>query len=81
MIIPVGSPFMVQNLILVEKGKSKTTTKSLMPVRFVPFTYGISSAQTIPQGRADIARSTGDEYTLHGVYLRHHSTVVQGDTR
>jgi protein-L-isoaspartate(D-aspartate) O-methyltransferase len=38
MIIPVGSPFMVQNLILVEKGKSKTTTKSLMPVRFVPFT-------------------------------------------
>lgn len=38
MIIPVGSPFAVQNLILVEKGESKTTTKSLMPVRFVPFT-------------------------------------------
>ena len=38
MIIPVGSPLMVQNLILVEKKESKTTTKSLMPVRFVPFT-------------------------------------------
>jgi len=38
MIIPVGSPLMVQNLILVEKKESRTTTKSLMPVRFVPFT-------------------------------------------
>ena len=37
MIIPVGSPLMVQNLILVEKKESRTTTKSLMPVRFVPF--------------------------------------------
>jgi protein-L-isoaspartate(D-aspartate) O-methyltransferase len=41
MIIPVGSPFMVQQLMLVEKrqgGKIRTT--SLMPVRFVPFTRG-----------------------------------------
>ena len=38
MIIPVGSPFMVQTLMLVEKKDGKVTTKSLMPVRFVPFT-------------------------------------------
>ncbi|MBW6515998.1 MAG: protein-L-isoaspartate(D-aspartate) O-methyltransferase [Candidatus Cloacimonetes bacterium] len=38
MIIPVGSPFMVQNLMLVEKSNDTITTKSLMPVRFVPFT-------------------------------------------
>ena len=40
MIIPVGSPFLVQQLMLVEKKKGKTLTKSLMPVRFVPFTRG-----------------------------------------
>ena len=38
MIIPVGSPFMVQQLTLVEKSKNKISTKSVMPVRFVPFT-------------------------------------------
>lgn len=38
MIIPVGSPFLVQNLILVEKKDGKITTRNLMPVRFVPFT-------------------------------------------
>jgi len=38
MIIPVGSPFMVQSLILVNKDKGKITTKNLMAVRFVPFT-------------------------------------------
>lgn len=38
MIIPVGSPFMVQNLMLVEKKGEQITTTSLMPVRFVPFT-------------------------------------------
>lgn len=38
MIIPVGSPFFNQNLILVEKKDGKTTTKNLLPVRFVPFT-------------------------------------------
>ncbi|MGZ8524444.1 MAG: protein-L-isoaspartate(D-aspartate) O-methyltransferase [Chitinophagaceae bacterium] len=37
MIIPVGSPFMVQQLMLVEKKGGKTRTTSLMPVRFVPF--------------------------------------------
>ncbi len=38
MIIPVGSPFRVQTLMLVEKKGDKTKTKSLFPVRFVPFT-------------------------------------------
>ncbi len=37
MIIPVGSPFMVQMLMLVEKRGDEVTTKSLLPVRFVPF--------------------------------------------
>jgi len=37
MIIPVGSPFHVQHLMLVEKHKGTVTTQSLMPVRFVPF--------------------------------------------
>jgi protein-L-isoaspartate(D-aspartate) O-methyltransferase len=37
MIIPVGSPYMTQQLMLIEKtGKSYRTT-SKMPVRFVPF--------------------------------------------
>jgi protein-L-isoaspartate(D-aspartate) O-methyltransferase len=40
MIIPVGSPFQVQLLMLVEKKGSSVTTRSLMPVRFVPFTRG-----------------------------------------
>ncbi|NOQ46848.1 MAG: protein-L-isoaspartate(D-aspartate) O-methyltransferase [Desulfobulbaceae bacterium] len=37
MIIPVGSPFFVQHLMLVEKLQGKVVTRSLMPVRFVPF--------------------------------------------
>lgn len=37
MIIPVGSPFMVQQLMLVEKKNGKVRTTSMMPVRFVPF--------------------------------------------
>jgi protein-L-isoaspartate(D-aspartate) O-methyltransferase len=38
MVIPVGSPFMTQMLVLVEKKKDRTTTKSMLPVAFVPFT-------------------------------------------
>ncbi len=38
MVIPVGSPFMVQNLMLVEKKGERITTRSIMPVTFVPFT-------------------------------------------
>jgi len=37
MIIPVGTPFMTQQLMLVEKTGNKTRTTSLIPVRFVPF--------------------------------------------
>ena len=38
MAIPVGSPFMTQYLLLVTKNGGKVKTKSVMPVRFVPFT-------------------------------------------
>lgn len=38
MVIPVGSPFLVQNLVLVEKQKDSVVTRNLFPVRFVPFT-------------------------------------------
>ena len=39
MAIPVGPPFQVQQLMLVEKGKDgKVTQRSEMPVRFVPLT-------------------------------------------
>lgn len=40
MIIPVGSPFLNQTLILVEKNNEEITTTSLLPVKFVPFTRG-----------------------------------------
>ena len=38
MVIPVGSPFFTQSLMLVEKSEDRTTTKNMMPVVFVPFT-------------------------------------------
>jgi protein-L-isoaspartate(D-aspartate) O-methyltransferase len=38
MVIPVGSPFMTQMLLLVEKKGNKTKTRSLLPVVFVPLT-------------------------------------------
>jgi protein-L-isoaspartate(D-aspartate) O-methyltransferase len=37
MIIPVGSPFMTQQLMLVEKRKGRIRTSSMIPVQFVPF--------------------------------------------
>jgi protein-L-isoaspartate(D-aspartate) O-methyltransferase len=37
MIIPVGSPFMVQQLMLVEKKGGMVRSTNMMPVRFVPF--------------------------------------------
>jgi protein-L-isoaspartate(D-aspartate) O-methyltransferase len=40
MVIPVGSPYLNQTLILVEKEGEDLTTTSLLPVRFVPFTRG-----------------------------------------
>lgn len=38
MIIPVGTPFRTQSLVLVEKKKDEIFTSNLLPVRFVPFT-------------------------------------------
>ena len=38
MIIPVGTPFTTQQLLLVEKKEGKIKTRNLMFVRFVPFT-------------------------------------------
>ncbi len=40
MIIPVGSPYLTQMLVLVEKKGDEVFTTSLLPVRFVPFTRG-----------------------------------------
>lgn len=37
MIIPVGSPYLTQQLMLVEKTGNRYRTKNLIPVRFVPF--------------------------------------------
>ena len=37
MVIPVGSPFFVQTLMLVQKRAGKIVSTNLMPVRFVPF--------------------------------------------
>lgn len=38
MVIPVGSRFRTQQLVLVEKDGERVTTRNLLPVRFVPFT-------------------------------------------
>ena len=39
MVIPVGSRFMVQQLVLLEKNKKgKVSTRQILPVRFVPLT-------------------------------------------
>lgn len=38
MIIPVGSRFRTQQLVLVEKHGERITTRNILPVRFVPFT-------------------------------------------
>jgi protein-L-isoaspartate(D-aspartate) O-methyltransferase len=41
MVIPVGSPFLTQNLMLVEKrADGSVTTRQVLPVRFVPLTGG-----------------------------------------
>jgi protein-L-isoaspartate(D-aspartate) O-methyltransferase len=41
MVIPIGSTFLVQQLVLVEKGMDgKLTTRQILPVRFVPLTGG-----------------------------------------
>lgn len=40
MVIPVGSPFRVQQLLLIEKRDGELISNSLMPVRFVPLRRG-----------------------------------------
>ena len=40
MIIPIGHPFQVQNLMLVEKKNGKVYTQNIIPVRFVPLVRG-----------------------------------------
>lgn len=40
MVIPVGSAFQTQDLLLITKRKGKIRSKSLMPVRFVPLIRG-----------------------------------------
>jgi len=40
LVIPVGSPLLVQDLMLLEKHGKETTTRNLIPVRFVPFQRG-----------------------------------------
>jgi protein-L-isoaspartate(D-aspartate) O-methyltransferase len=40
MVIPVGSPFLVQRLVLAEKQGGEIGTRELLPVRFVPLTRG-----------------------------------------
>jgi protein-L-isoaspartate(D-aspartate) O-methyltransferase len=41
MIIPVGSTFLVQHLVLVDKHEDGTvTSRQILPVRFVPLTGG-----------------------------------------
>lgn len=41
MVIPVGGPFMTQQLMLVEKGENGATrTRQILPVAFVPLTGG-----------------------------------------
>ena len=37
MVIPVGSPYFVQSLMLVQRQGDTTSSTNLMPVRFVPF--------------------------------------------
>jgi protein-L-isoaspartate(D-aspartate) O-methyltransferase len=39
MVIPVGSPYSIQQLVLVEKQKGIIRKKSLLAVRFVPFQH------------------------------------------
>lgn len=41
MVIPIGHPYQVQNLMLIEKKKGKITSRNILPVRFVPFTREI----------------------------------------
>jgi len=50
MILPLGSPFGVQTLVLVTKDdKGKVRSKELLPVRFVPMVGHITEAKRPPK--------------------------------
>lgn len=49
MVIPVGSQFGMQYLLLVTKRKGTVHTEKLMPVRFVPFTREPSTSPAAPK--------------------------------
>ena len=50
MILPLGSPFGVQTLVLITKDdKGKVRSKSLMPVRFVPMLGRVTEAKRPPK--------------------------------
>lgn len=49
MIIPVGSPFRTQQLVLVEKDGDQVTTRNVLPVRFVPFTRATDPGPDAPE--------------------------------
>lgn len=46
MVIPVGPQFGAQNLVLITKQDGRVRTRTLMPVRFVPFTRAGSTETT-----------------------------------
>ena len=63
MLIPVGPQFGAQNLVLVTKQDGKVRTKTLMPVRFVPFTRakqktGASLPPPVGAGATDVERNS-----------------------
>jgi len=50
MILPLGSPFGIQTLVLVTKDdEGKVRSKELLPVRFVPMVGQIEKAERPPE--------------------------------
>ena len=56
MVIPVGGPFQVQNLLLITKTAKGLDKKTLIPVRFVPFTGAIDKTKT-EESKSDDAKA------------------------
>lgn len=50
LIMPVGSPWSVQNLVVVERHDGRLRRRNVFPVRFVPFTRSDSTAK-VPEVR------------------------------
>ena len=66
MVIPVGHPFQVQNLMLIVKTeKGEITTKNILPVRFVPFRRKWDQTEKrapIPLSRFSKASPSGNSF-------------------